>query len=92
MKNKIEGVILSEERHNELLEFERIVNFAKQHYPNSQNKQEAFLKYVQRALGHSEEDDSRQDDEIEQLKREIDQIKNKLSQLSESNDYLEEKI
>lgn len=73
-------------------EFERIVNFAKQHYPNSQNKQEAFLKYVQRALGHSEEDDSRQDDEIEQLKREIDQIKNKLSQLSESNDYLEEKI
>lgn len=26
MKNKIEGVILSEERHNELLEFERIVN------------------------------------------------------------------
>lgn len=73
-------------------EFERIVNFAKQHYPNSQNKQEAFLKYVQRALGHSEEDDSRQDDEIEQLKREIDQIKNQLSQLSESNDYLEEKI
>lgn len=73
-------------------EFERIVNFAKQHYPNSQNKQEAFLKYVQRALGHSEEDDARQDDEIEQLKREIDQIKNQLTQLSESEDYLEEKI
>jgi hypothetical protein len=73
-------------------EFERIVNFAKQHYPNSKSKQEAFFKFVQRALGHSEEDDSRQDDEIEQLKREIDQIKNQLSQLSESNDYLEEKI
>jgi hypothetical protein len=73
-------------------EFQRIVNFAKQHYPNSENKQEAFLKYVQRALGHSEEDDARQDDEIEQLKREIDQIKNQLTQLSESEDYLEEKI
>ena len=87
---------ISEEKQEDIKpldsEFARILNFAKQHYPNSKSKQEAFLKFVQRALGHSEEDDSRQDDEIEQLKREIDQIKNKLSQLSESNDYLEEKI
>lgn len=87
---------ISEEKQEDIKpldsEFARIINFAKQHYPYSKSKQEAFFKFVQRALGHSEEDDSRQDDEIEQLKREIDQIKNKLSQLSESNDYLEEKI
>ena len=87
---------ISEEKQEDIKpldsEFSRIINFAKQHYPYSKSKQEAFFKFVQRALGHSEEDDSRQDDEIEQLKREIDQIKNKLSQLSESNDYLEEKI
>jgi hypothetical protein len=65
-------------------EMHNIYTYAMQHYPNAKDKQEAFVKYVQRALGHSENDDTRQDQEIEHLGNELEQLKQRV-------DYLEEK-
>lgn len=75
------------------LEVQQLLRKAKQHYPNSQDKQQAFVKYAQRALKHSEEEDTQQDQEIAQLQQDVSQIKavvNKL-QVTENADYLEEK-
>ncbi len=71
-------------------ELQRVLLKAKQHYPNQPDLQHAFIKYVQRALRHSEEDDKRQDREIEILDKEVDQLQKK-SNVAENSDYLEEK-
>lgn len=74
-------------------ESEQLVRYAQQHYANAPTKQQAFVKFVQRALKHSEEEDNMQDDEIKELQQDVDKIKqviNKL-QVSESTDYIEEK-
>ena len=38
-------------------ELDSTINFAVSHYPGSKSKQDAFTKFVQRSLKHSEEDD-----------------------------------
>lgn len=73
------------------IETQQLLRYAQQHYPNAQGKQQAFVKFVQRALKHSEEDDMEQDEKIEQLAKEIKQLDAKVSKVAESADYLEEK-
>jgi hypothetical protein len=48
---------------------------------------------VQRALKHSEEEDTQQDSELSKLAQEIEQIKQAInkSQVSENSDYVDEK-
>lgn len=75
-------------------ESDQLLRFAQQHYPTSQSRQQAFVKFVQRALKHSEEEDVQQDREIEQIKSELNKIQQdheKIMKVSESQDYLEEK-
>lgn len=72
-------------------ETQQILSFAKQRYPGSKNKQQAFMKFVQRALRHSERNDIRQDDDIDNIQLQIDQLKQKLQSLGESKDYIDEK-
>jgi hypothetical protein len=75
-------------------ESQQLISFAQQHYPQARTKQQAFIKYVQRALKHSEEEDKQQDQELEQIKSELLQLQQnqeKLMKVSESQDYLDEK-
>jgi len=75
-------------------ELHKMLNYAKVHYPNSPNKQVAFMKFVQRALKHSEQADTSQDTKLGILDKEVDQLQrtvSKLSNVTESADYLEEK-
>ena len=81
------GNLTSENIDPELI---NVLQYAQQHYPNSKNKQEAFMKFVQRALGHSKSDDERQDNELERLDKEVDQLQKQVN-VTESTDYLEEK-
>lgn len=69
------------------------LDFAKQHYPNSPSKQQAFMKYVQRSLKHSEQDDNKQNSEIAQLAQELAALKNQVNSMNvtESTDYIDEK-
>ena len=76
------------------VELQQLMRKAQQHYPNMPNKQQAFIKFVQRALKHSEEEDTQQDKEIADLKQEVDKLKQdhkKIMKVSESLDYIEEK-
>jgi len=75
------------------IETDELLRYAQQHYPNAPTKQQAFIKFVQRALKHSEEEDVMQDKEIENLKKDVSQIKSMISKsnISETIDYLEEK-
>lgn len=74
-------------------ETDRFIKYAQQHYPNAPSKQQAFIKYVQRALKHSEEEDTEQDSKINQLSKEIEQLKQAVAQTQvvESRDYIDEK-
>jgi hypothetical protein len=74
-------------------ETDRFLKYAQQHYPNAPTKQQAFIKFVQRALKHSEEEDTQQDSELSKLAQEIEQIKQAInkSQVSENSDYVDEK-
>jgi cytidyltransferase-like protein len=81
------GNLTSENIDPELI---NVLQYAQQHYPNSKNKQEAFMKFVQRALGHSKSDDERQDNELKRLDKEVDQLQKQVN-VTESTDYLEEK-
>jgi cytidyltransferase-like protein len=56
----------------------RALDLAKQHYPGSKSKQEAFIKFVQRSLAHAEQDDRQQDQQIQRLEQELAQIKQAL--------------
>lgn len=74
-------------------ESEQLLRYAQQHYPSAPSKQQAFIKFVQRSLKHSEDEDKEQDHEILRIKDELDKIKKMIqkSQVTESTDYLEEK-
>lgn len=61
-------------------ESKRALDLAKQHYPGSLSKQEAFVKFVKHALQHSEEDDKMQSAQIQRLEQELAQIKQELQQ------------
>lgn len=74
-------------------ETDRFLKYAQQHYPNAPTKQQAFIKYVQRALRHSEEEDLQQDQQLSSIEQEIENIKKMMDkyQVAESRDYIEEK-
>jgi hypothetical protein len=74
-------------------ETERLMRYVQQHYPNATTKQQAFIKFAQRALQHSKDEDEMQDKEITDLKQEVNKIKQVVDKfkVTESSDYLEEK-
>ncbi len=74
-------------------ETERLMRYVQQHYPNATTKQQAFIKFAQRALQHSKDEDEMQDKEITDLKQEVNTIKQIVDKfkVTESSDYLEEK-
>jgi hypothetical protein len=72
-------------------ESEKILKYVQQHYPNAQGKQQAFMKFVQRALQHSKEEDEDQDAKLEKLEQLVKKLANQVNQVSESIDYIEEK-
>ena len=84
---------MTNEDHDMDPEMKAIYQKAIQHYPNAKDKQEAFVKYVQRALMHSEVDDNEQNQRLEILDKEVDQLQKQMKQVkvSESTDYLDEK-
>jgi hypothetical protein len=76
------------------VELQQLMRKAQQHYPTMPGRQQAFIKFVQRALKHSEEEDTQQDQEIKQIKADLNKIEQdhkKIMKVSESSDYLEEK-
>jgi hypothetical protein len=58
-------------------ELEKTMNFAKTHYAGYPDKEQAFMKYVQRSIKHSKEEDVGQSNEIEQLRMDVAQLKRK---------------
>jgi hypothetical protein len=78
----------------------KILQFARQHYPEQPDLQGAFVKFVLRSLKHSEEDSERHEDEIENLNKRVDSIEDTIKDLhstqknqkvNENFDYIEEK-
>jgi flagellar biosynthesis GTPase FlhF len=75
-------------------ESQQLMRYVQQHYPNASTKQQAFIKFAQRALQHSKEEDEMQDKEIASLKQEVGKLKKdheQITKVSESADYLDEK-
>lgn len=72
-------------------ESDKILKYAQQHYPNAQGKQQAFMKFVQRALMHSKEEDETQDEKLEKLEQMVNKLADQLNKVNESTDYIEEK-
>lgn len=75
-------------------ELQRARTFAKSHYPNyADNPDVAFDKWVQRSLMHSEVDDAKQNQTINDLQSKIKNIENQLNFIKKfaSRDYVEEK-
>lgn len=72
-------------------ESDKILRYAQQHYPNAQGKQQAFMKFVQRALMHSKEEDETQDEKLEKLEQMVNKLADQLNKVNESTDYIEEK-
>jgi len=51
-------------------------------YPYYKTGQEGFMKYTQRSIKHSQENDEQHDREIQELRDEIDQLKTVIKKLS----------
>lgn len=66
-----------------------IMSYAQQHYPEEPDLQAAFVKFVLRSLGHSKEDDERQDNEIELLLKRVNSLQDTVDKLK--NEKPEEK-
>lgn len=60
-------------------ETQQLLAYVQQHYPDAPSKQQAFIRYVQRALKHSEKDDLEQSNQIRQLEKEVAMIKKNIS-------------
>jgi hypothetical protein len=84
-------------------EMQKILSYARQHYPEEPDIQGAFVKFVLRSLKHSKEDSERQEDNIEKLdsrmkslEKKIETIMNIISsqnnkKTNEDKDYFKEK-
>lgn len=77
-------------------ELQNIISYAKKHYPSSPSKMQAFMKYAQRGLKHSEENDREQNAEIAALANKINQLDQKIAQLDQKlslseTDFVQEK-
>jgi hypothetical protein len=62
-------------------ELARTLAHASVKYPYYKTGQEGFMKYVQRSLKHSEEQDREHDQEIEEINRDLEELKNTLQRL-----------
>jgi hypothetical protein len=69
-------------------ELNKMLAYAQQHYTSSPNKQQAFMKFVQRSLKHGKEDDIRQDQEIDDLYDIIEKLKQSISQPIAEDDVM----
>lgn len=77
-------------------ELQNIISYARKHYPSSPSKMQAFMKYAQRGLRHSEENDQMQNAEIASLADKINMLDKKLAQLDQKlalseSDFVDEK-
>lgn len=63
------------------LDMDKIMHFAKMHYPNTPDKQAAFFKFVVRSLQHSKEDDEYLKHDSETMHKEISKLKQRLDSL-----------
>lgn len=86
-----QGVAEAEDVFMQDPESDKILRYAQQHYPNAQGKQQAFMKFVQRALMHSKEEDETQDEKLEKLEQMVNKLADQLNKVNESTDYIEEK-
>jgi hypothetical protein len=96
MKNKISKkyVIETFKDNYKNADVHDILAYAKRHYPEQEDLQDAFVKFVLRSLKHSKEDSEEQAKKIKKLEKEIDQIKSivdKFEKVNEGNDYIQEK-
>lgn len=66
--------------------------YAKQHYPQHANDPEmAMLKWMQRSLQHSQDEDNTQDAVLKRLTTKVQELERKLTALRPNPDYIEEK-
>jgi hypothetical protein len=66
--------------------------YAKQHYPQHANNPEmAMLKWMQRSLQHSQDEDTTQDAVLKRLTAKVQDLERKLTALRPNPDYIEEK-
>ena len=82
-------------------ESEALLRFAQEHYPTAPSKQQAFVKFVQRSLKHSKDEDEVHDVALAQLKKDVRELKQAIidirmelrnrPRISENRDYTEEK-
>jgi len=63
-------------------ELARVLAQASVKYPYYKTGQEGFMKYVQRSLKHSEEQDQEHDQEIQELRDEVEELKRAIQALS----------
>lgn len=91
MPVKEQGLAEAEDVFMQDPESDKILRYAQQHYPNAQGKQQAFMKFVQRALMHSKEEDETQDEKLEKLEQMVNKLADQLNKVNESTDYIEEK-
>jgi hypothetical protein len=63
-------------------ELARTLAHASVKYPYYKTGQEGFMKYVQRSLKHSEEQDQEHDQEIDEIGRELDELKAVIKKLA----------
>ena len=59
--------------------------YARGHYPDETNDQDALAHLFSRSVHHAEEDDSRQDTEIQELKTQIAHLEELIKNLQEPN-------
>lgn len=65
--------------------------YAKQHYPQHANDPEmAMLKWMQRSLQHSQDEDTTQDQLLKQLQSKVRALELKITQVQPNQDYIEE--
>lgn len=63
---------------------DKLKKFAKTHYSDAEDENEALLTLFARSLQHAEEDDNRQDVEIEKLKNDVNILSNQTKKANRS--------
>jgi polyhydroxyalkanoate synthesis regulator phasin len=63
---------------------DKLKKFAKTHYSDAEDENEALLTLFARSLQHAEEDDNRQDTEIDKLKNDVNILSNQIKKANRS--------
>ena len=71
------------------VEFQNFMSKVKHKYPDSKDKQEAFMRYVHHELEHSSQDDNSQERKLTKLENEIENILYKLSKLGSKTNSID---